>query len=66
MHRHGHLFERVVAVENLLAAGEAALRGKRIRQPGVAFLAEFEKEVWRLHEELVAVRSGTLALAARC
>ena len=54
MHRHRHLFERIAALENLIAAGKAALRGKRSRLPGAAFLADFEKEVFALHEELCA------------
>ncbi len=52
MHRHRHLFERIVALDNLIAAGNAALRGKRSRMPGAAFLLDFEKEVFALHEEL--------------
>ncbi|MBN2131341.1 MAG: group II intron reverse transcriptase domain-containing protein [Sedimentisphaerales bacterium] len=54
MHSHRHLFERVCTLENLIAAGKAALRGKRMRLPGAAFLADFEKEVFALHEELWA------------
>jgi RNA-directed DNA polymerase len=58
MHRHRHLFEQIAALENLIAAGKAALRGKRSRLPGAGFLADFEKEVFALHEELWA---GTYA-----
>lgn len=54
MHRHHHLFERVCSLENLITAGKAALRGKRITPPGSVFLADFEKEVFALHEELWA------------
>jgi Reverse transcriptase (RNA-dependent DNA polymerase) len=54
MHRHRHLFERVATLANLMAAGKAALAGKRCRLPGAAFLADFEKEVFALHEELSA------------
>ena len=54
MHRHRHLFERIATLENLIAAGKSALRGKRSRLPGAAFLADFEKEVFGLHEELCA------------
>ncbi len=54
MHRHHHLFERIGTLENLIAAAHEALRGKRIRQPGAGFLADFEKEVCALHEELWA------------
>ena len=54
MHSHRHLFERIASLENLMAAAHAALRGKRTRLPGAAFLADFEKEVFALHEELWA------------
>jgi hypothetical protein len=54
MHRHHHLFERVRALENLIAAAQTALRGRRMRRPGLEFLADFEKEVVSLHEELSA------------
>jgi len=52
MHQHRHLFERICALENLIAAAKAALRGKRMRLPGAAFFADFEKEVFALHDEL--------------
>ena len=52
MHAHRHLFERVATLENLIPAARAALRGKRLRLPGAAFLADFEKEVFALHDEL--------------
>ena len=54
MHQHRHLFERICSLENLIAAAKAALRGKRTRMPGAAFLADFEKEVFGLHDELWA------------
>lgn len=54
MHRHHHLFERIGTLENLIAAAHEALRGKRMRKPGAGFLADFEKEVCGLHEELWA------------
>jgi len=54
MHQHRRLFERICTLENLIAAGKAALRGKRMRPPGAVFLAEFEKEIFALHEELWA------------
>ena len=54
MHSHHHLFEKIATLENLIAAAHAALRGKRMRMPGAAFLADFEKEVVLLHEELWA------------
>ncbi len=52
MRRHKHLFDQVVSLENLFAAARDALRGKRLRQPGAAFFADLEKEVFALHEEL--------------
>ena len=54
MHTHRHLFERVATLENLITAAHAALRGKRMRMPGAGFLADFEKDVFRLHDELWA------------
>ncbi len=54
MHRHHHLFERIATLENLIAAGKAALRGKRLRPPGCQFFGDFEKEVFALHDELWA------------
>lgn len=54
MHRHHHLFERICTLENLIAAGKSALRGRRMRRPGSEFLADFEKEVFSLHEQLLA------------
>lgn len=52
MHRHRHLFERVCSLENLLAAATKALKGKRSNGAGAAFLAEQEKELVALEEEL--------------
>ena len=52
MHTHRRLFERVSMLENLIRAARAALRGKRMRLPGAAFFADFEKEVFSLHDEL--------------
>ena len=52
MHRHKHLFERVVAFENLLAAARSALRGKRSRDPGAAFYLDLEQQIVDLHREL--------------
>ncbi len=54
MHRHQRLYERIVRLENLIAAARSALRGRRWRGPGAAFLANFEHEVVALHEELSA------------
>jgi hypothetical protein len=54
VHQHCRLFERICSLENLILAAKAALRGKRTRLPGAAFLADFEKEVSWLHDELWA------------
>ena len=54
MRRHRGLFERVCSFENLAAAGREAVRGKRGRLPAAAFLAEQEKELLALREELVS------------
>ena len=45
----------MASFENVLAAAREALRGKRGRMPGAAFLGELEHEVVSLHHEL---RSG--------
>ncbi len=56
MHTHRHLFERICTLENLLAAAQSALRGKRQRGPGFSFWMEFEHEICALQDELL---SGT-------
>ena len=61
MHSHRHLFERIATLENLIAAAHAALRGKRLRMPGAGFLADFEKEVFALHDEFGQAATGTAA-----
>ena len=54
MKTHKHLFERVCALENLLAASREALRhGKRAKPPGARYFAELEKEAVRLRAELL-------------
>jgi retron-type reverse transcriptase len=53
MKRHGHLWNWMISFENLLRAAHAAARGKRFK-PGVArFLFDVERQLLRLHEELV-------------
>jgi RNA-directed DNA polymerase len=52
MKRHRGLFEPICAIENLIAAGRAAMRGKRHHRPGALFDRDFEKEIVALHEEL--------------
>jgi hypothetical protein len=46
MHRHHHLFERIAALENLIAAGRAALRGKRLASP-LGFVRAFPPPPFR-------------------
>lgn len=53
MKTHKNLFPQIVAFNNLLLAAQLAQRGKR-KNPVVAqFNINLEKELWRLHEELV-------------
>lgn len=52
MHRHKHLFDEVASFDNLRAAASAALRGRRLREPGASFFSELEKELVDLHDEL--------------
>ena len=55
MKTHKHLFERVCALENLLAASREALKnGKREKPPGARYFAELEKQAVRLRRELLA------------
>lgn len=56
MKRHGHLFERMVSFENLLAAAHAARRGKRSKPSVAQFDFDLERELVTLQQEL---RSGT-------
>ncbi len=50
--RYGDLFERVASLENLFAAARKALRGRALRMPAAAFLADLENEVVALSREL--------------
>ena len=52
MHRHKHLFDEVASFDNLRAAASAALRGRRLREPGASFFSELENELVDLHDEL--------------
>ena len=54
MKRVGHLFERVVALPNLLAAWRRARRGKRGRASVERFARRLEPELFRLQEELAS------------
>lgn len=52
MKRQGHLWERLISFEGLLAAAEKACKGKRFRPPVAAFHFDLERHLWRLHQEL--------------
>ncbi len=52
MKRHGHLFERLVSFENLLAAAKAARRGKRFKTNVARFDFDLERELVALQQEL--------------
>ena len=54
MKRVGHLFERVHAFENLLAAYGRARRGKRGRASVERFARRLEPELFRLQDELAS------------
>lgn len=52
-----HIFEEIVSLKNLFRAASATLsRGRRFRGEGAAFKFNLEKEVLRLHAQLVAGR----------
>jgi retron-type reverse transcriptase len=50
--RHGHLFDRLVSFENLLAAAQAARRGKRFKPNTARFDYHLERELLTLQHEL--------------
>lgn len=52
MKRVGHLFEPIVSFDNLLAAAQAAYRGKRFRVAPAAFHFQLEPQLLRLQAEL--------------
>jgi retron-type reverse transcriptase len=52
MKRVKRLYDRVASFENLRGAARDALRGKRKRMPGAAFLGDLERELVALHREL--------------
>jgi len=54
MKSNRHLWQNVVAPENLMAAATDAMRGKRCRSSAARFFSRWETEVWRLHGELVS------------
>ena len=52
MKRHGHLFDRLVSFENLLAAAGTARRGKRFKANTARFEYQLEPELLTLQDEL--------------
>lgn len=56
MKRHNHLFEKIVAFENLLDAAKKARRGKRYRPSTARFHFELEKEIVALQRDLIERR----------
>jgi len=53
MKRHGYLFDRIVAFDNLVEAARKAFRGQKDR-PAVALMYfNLETELWQLQEELM-------------
>jgi hypothetical protein len=51
--RYGRLFNQLVSFEHLLAAAEAARRGKRFRQTTARFDFDLEHELLALQQELL-------------
>ena len=54
MKRHGHLWERLIGLPNLLWAAAKARRGKRDRPDVAAFHLNLEHELLTLRDELAA------------
>ena len=52
MKRYGNLYGEITSFENLLSAAKRAQRGKRYREPVLAFNAELEGNLLRLQREL--------------
>ena len=52
MKRHGNLFPTITSFSNLLAASKQAQKGKRYREPVLAFNANLEQELLQLQREL--------------
>ena len=49
---HRNLFEDSIALKNLLAAWREFVKGKRKRADVLAFAADVEETLFRLHDEL--------------
>lgn len=56
MKRVGHLFEKVVAFENLLLAAGKAFRGKKLKKSSGSFYFHLESELLSLQNELTSGR----------
>ncbi|MGH9845337.1 MAG: reverse transcriptase domain-containing protein [Blastocatellia bacterium] len=54
MKRAGHLFERIVAFDNLLLAADKTLRGQKHKPAAARFYFHLESELFQLQEELTA------------
>jgi RNA-directed DNA polymerase len=52
MKRRGHLFEKIVSFENFLLAAKKSLKGKKYKNPALAFYFNKENEIIALQEEL--------------
>lgn len=52
MKRQGRLFDRLISFENLLAAAQAACRGKRFKANVAQFDFDLERELVALQQEL--------------
>jgi len=52
MIRHGHLFERIISFDNLVAAAKDAARGKRFKPAPALFQFGLESNLLQLQEEL--------------
>ncbi len=53
MKRHGHLWPELISFANLHRFAMKARRGKRDRPAVLRFHFHLERELWRLHDELV-------------
>jgi retron-type reverse transcriptase len=56
MRSYNNLYEKIVSFQNLLLASRLAQRGKRYKNSPARFNFFLEKELWRLHTELVEER----------
>jgi hypothetical protein len=54
MKRHGFLFDRIVAFDNLTEAARKAFRGQKDRPAVARMYFHLETELWQLQEELVS------------